>query len=83
MTFDTTTPVTVGDLTFDVRFAGPADGAPVFLLHGFPETSLSWTQVAPRLAEAGLRVIAPDQRGYSPGARPEGVAAYTTCWWPT
>jgi pimeloyl-ACP methyl ester carboxylesterase len=78
MTFDTTTPVTVGDLTFDVRFAGPADGAPVFLQHGFPETSLSWTQVAPRLAEAGLRVIAPDQRGYSPGARPEGVAAYTT-----
>jgi pimeloyl-ACP methyl ester carboxylesterase len=78
MTFDTTTPVTVGDLTFDVRFAGPEDGAPVFLLHGFPETSLSWTQVAPQLAEADLRVVAPDQRGYSPGARPEGVAAYTT-----
>ena len=78
MTFDTTAPVTVGDLTFDVRFAGPDDGAPVFLLHGFPETSLSWTQVAPQLADAGLRVIAPDQRGYSPGARPDGVAAYTT-----
>ena len=78
MTFDTTTPVTVGDLTFDVRFAGPEDGSPVFLLHGFPETSQSWTQVAPQLAEAGLRVIAPDQRGYSPRARPEGVAAYTT-----
>jgi pimeloyl-ACP methyl ester carboxylesterase len=78
MTFSSTSPVTVGDLTFDVRFAGPDDGAPVLLLHGFPETSLSWNQVAPQLAEAGLRVIAPDQRGYSPGARPEGVAAYTT-----
>jgi pimeloyl-ACP methyl ester carboxylesterase len=78
MTFDTTTPVAVGDLTFDVRLAGPDDGDPVLLLHGFPETSLSWTQVASQLAEAGLRVVAPDQRGYSPGARPDGVAAYTT-----
>jgi pimeloyl-ACP methyl ester carboxylesterase len=78
MTFDSPTPVTVGGLTFDVRFTGPDDGPPVFLLHGFPETSLSWTQVAPQLAEAGLRVVAPDQRGYSPGARPTGVAAYAT-----
>ena len=78
MTFDSTTPVTVGDLTFDARFAGPEDGEPVLLLHGFPETSLSWTQVAPRLADAGLRVVAFDQRGYSPGARPEGVESYAT-----
>ncbi len=78
MTYDSTTQVTVGDLTFDVRFAGPEDGDPIILLHGFPETSLSWNQVAPRLAEEGLRVIAFDQRGYSPGARPEGVEAYTT-----
>lgn len=78
MTYDSTTQVTVGDLTFDVRFAGPEDGDPIILLHGFPETSLSWNQVAPRLAEDGLRVIAFDQRGYSPGARPEGVASYTT-----
>jgi pimeloyl-ACP methyl ester carboxylesterase len=76
MTYDSTHPVTVGDLTFDVRTVGPQDGPPVILLHGFPETSLSWNQVAPRLAEAGLRVIAFDQRGYSPGARPEGVEAY-------
>ncbi len=78
MTYDSTTPVTVGELTFDVRFAGPDDGDPVILLHGFPETSLSWTQVAPQLADAGLRVVALDQRGYSPGARPDGVEAYTT-----
>lgn len=78
MTFDETTPVIVGNLTFDVRFAGPAGGRPVIALHGFPETSLSWAQVADRLAEEGVRVIAFDQRGYSPGARPEGVEAYAT-----
>ncbi|GAB2876491.1 alpha/beta fold hydrolase [Nocardioides pacificus] len=76
--FDTTVPVTAGEMTFDVRLAGPEDGTPVLLLHGFPVTSLSWREVAAHLVEAGLRVIAPDQRGYSPGARPEGVAAYTT-----
>ncbi len=78
MTYDETMPVTVGDLTFDVRTQGPEDGEPVILLHGFPENSLSWAAVAPLLAGTGLRVIAPDQRGYSPGARPEGVEAYTT-----
>lgn len=78
MTFDETTPVTVGEMTFDVRFAGPEDGTPVMLLHGFPETSLSWSNVTPLLTAAGLRVIAPDQRGYSPGARPLEVADYAT-----
>ncbi len=72
------TPVTVGELTFDVRFVGPQDGPPVMLLHGFPATSQSWSRVAPLLADAGLRVIAPDQRGYSPGARPTDVSAYAT-----
>src|SRR5918995_1599657 len=67
----------VGDLTFDVRVDGPEDGRPVLLLHGFPETSASWTSVSPLLAQAGLRTYAPDQLGYSPGARPDEVAAYT------
>jgi pimeloyl-ACP methyl ester carboxylesterase len=57
-------------LTFDVRDTGPLDGDPVVLLHGFPERSSSWRSVAPLLHEAGLRTYAPDQRGYSPGARP-------------
>ncbi len=68
--------VDVGDLTFDVRTDGPDDGPPVLLLHGFPETSLSWSAVTPLLAEAGLRTYAPDQLGYSPGARPDEVGAY-------
>lgn len=66
----------VGDLTFDVRVDGPDDGRPVLLLHGFPETSLSWAAVTPLLTEAGLRTYAPDQLGYSPGARPDEVGAY-------
>lgn len=66
----------VGDLVFDVLVAGPADGRSVLLLHGFPQTAQSWRGVWPALVEAGCRVVAPDQRGYSPGARPDGVEAY-------
>jgi pimeloyl-ACP methyl ester carboxylesterase len=57
-------------LTFDVLDGGPADGDPVLLLHGFPERATCWRHVAPLLHERGLRTLAPDQRGYSPGARP-------------
>lgn len=63
-------------LEFLVRDDGPADGAPVVLLHGFPQDASSWHRVAPVLHAAGLRTLAPDQRGYSPGARPRGRAAY-------
>ncbi|HEY3632667.1 MAG TPA: alpha/beta hydrolase [Jatrophihabitantaceae bacterium] len=55
---------------------GPPDGRTVLLLHGFPQTSRSWRDVADRLAAAGLRAVAIDQRGYSPGARPSEVTAY-------
>jgi pimeloyl-ACP methyl ester carboxylesterase len=63
-------------LTFDVADEGPADGTPVVLLHGFPERSSSWRDVVPRLHDAGLRTVAMDQRGYSPGARPRGRRSY-------
>ena len=69
--------IDVGDLTFDVRADGPDDGRPVLLLHGFPQTSASWAAVTPILTEAGLRTYAPDQLGYSPGARPDEVGAYS------
>jgi pimeloyl-ACP methyl ester carboxylesterase len=65
-------------LSFDVRDEGPLDGEPAVLLHGFPERGTSWREVAPRLHEAGLRTYAPDQRGYSPGARPRGRWSYMT-----
>lgn len=45
--------------------AGPANGAPVILLHGFPEFWYSWRFQIPALAAAGYRVVAPDQRGYN------------------
>jgi pimeloyl-ACP methyl ester carboxylesterase len=63
-------------LTFDVRDAGPPDGDPVVLLHGFPQDSTAWNRVAPALHQHGLRTLAPDQRGYSPMARPRGRAQY-------
>jgi len=70
--------VQVEDLVFDVETFGPEDGVPVVLLHGWPQDARSWRPVASRLADDGLRVVVPDQRGYSPGARPEGVDAYAT-----
>jgi pimeloyl-ACP methyl ester carboxylesterase len=63
-------------LTFDVRDAGPPDGDPVVLLHGFPQDSTAWARVEPLLHRTGLRTLAPDQRGYSPMARPRGRAHY-------
>ncbi len=68
--------LTVGDLVLDTAVSGPEQGPVVLLLHGFPQTSHSWRLIAPGLAGAGYRVVAPDQRGYSPGGRPAGVAAY-------
>jgi pimeloyl-ACP methyl ester carboxylesterase len=68
--------VGVGSLTFDVVLSGASEARPVLLLHGFPETARSWDLVSARLVEAGLRTIAPNQRGYSPGARPDGAEQY-------
>src|SRR6202041_1627437 len=58
------------DLVFDVRDAGPPDGSVVVLLHGFPQRNDSWNAVIDRLTAEGYRCLAPNQRGYSPGARP-------------
>jgi pimeloyl-ACP methyl ester carboxylesterase len=66
----------VGDLEFEARAAGPADGEVVLLLHGFPQTSYAWRHQLEALAAAGYRAVAPDQRGYSPQARPPEIAAY-------
>ena len=63
-------------LRFDVLDEGPEDGPPVVLLHGFPQRAASWSQVASLLHEEGFRTLAPDQRGYSPGARPRGRRSY-------
>lgn len=62
--------LTRDDLRFDAVAAGPADGPLVLLLHGFPQLASSWRDVMARLADAGYRAVAPNQRGYSAGARP-------------
>ena len=72
--------IRANDLTFRARVAGfgkDSERKPlVILLHGFPSTSVSWIELIPILEAAGYRVLAFDQRGYSPGARPEGVESY-------
>ena len=67
--------ITTRGFTFDALETG-SGGEPVLLLHGFPETSLMWTGLMPVLSENGYHCLAPDQRGYSPGARPTEVDAY-------
>ena len=57
--------------------AGPkTDAPPLVLCHGWPEIAFSWRHQIKALTEAGLRVIAPDQRGYGATDRPEPVEAY-------
>lgn len=70
------TRIPANGMTFDATEVGPPDAPLVVLLHGFPESSYEWDRVVPTLADAGYHVVAPDQRGYSPDARPEGVDAY-------
>jgi len=57
--------------------AGPENGQPVFLLHGFPDAWFGWQSQIEALADAGFRVIAPDQRGYNLSDKPQGIACYT------
>ena len=59
-----------------VRSAGPDDGPPLVLLHGWPEDHRCWRSVAP-LLPARYRLLMPDQRGFGRSAMPEGTAAYS------
>ena len=68
--------IRVGEFVFDGLAAGPEDGDPVIMLHGFPETSYAFRHQLEALARAGYRAVAPDQRGYSADARPSDVADY-------
>src|SRR5262249_30154027 len=66
----------VGAWVFEALVDGPTDGELVLLLHGFPESAAEWHAVMPQLADAGCYAVAPNQRGYSPAARPVGVHSY-------
>src|SRR5579883_3084125 len=63
-------------VTLHVAEAGPADGRLVVLLHGFPEFWYGWRHQIDALADAGYRVLIPDQRGYNLSDKPKGRAAY-------
>jgi hypothetical protein len=71
-----TTEVSANGFRFTADVAGDAGAPLVLLLHGFPQTRYTWRHQLPALAAAGYRAVAPDQRGYSPGARPSGVEHY-------
>jgi pimeloyl-ACP methyl ester carboxylesterase len=58
-------------LTFDALTTGEAGAPLVLLLHGFAESMYCWRAQVGALAAAGYRALAPSQRGYSPGARPD------------
>ena len=68
---DRTSIKTRSGLTFTADVLGPADAPLVLLLHGFPESRHTWRAALAALANAGYRAVAPDQRGYSAGARPD------------
>jgi len=74
MSWDAAERVSVGDVSLAVRQAG--DGPAVLLLHGFPDSSRLWRHQVPALTAAGLRVIAPDLRGFGESDRPSRVADY-------
>ncbi len=66
----------VGGVRLHVAQAGPEDGPLVILLHGFPEFWFGWrAQIGP-LAQAGFRVVVPDQRGYNLSDKPKGAKSY-------
>jgi pimeloyl-ACP methyl ester carboxylesterase len=68
--------VATNGIELHVVEAGPEDGTPVVLCHGFPELAYSWRHQIPALAGAGYRVIAPDQRGYGESDRPAPIEDY-------
>ena len=70
-------PVDTNGVRLRVIEAGDRGAPVVVLAHGFPELAYSWRHQIPALAEAGYRVLAPDQRGYGGSSKPGAVDAYT------
>lgn len=64
-------------ITMNVALAGPEDGPPVILLHGFPESHRTWREIAKQLDDR-LRLVMPDLRGFGDSDRPQDVANYAT-----
>ena len=73
-----TASIAASGLSFDADVSGDLEKPLVLMLHGFPQTRHSWRHELEPLADAGYLAVAPDQRGYSAGARPDGVDHYAT-----
>src|SRR4051794_37664291 len=69
--------VPVNGLNFQVLDLGSRTAEAVVFLHGFPQNLFTWRAVGGDLLDRGYRIIALNQRGYSPNARPHGRAAYS------
>ncbi|TNF85833.1 MAG: alpha/beta hydrolase, partial [Gammaproteobacteria bacterium] len=68
--------IPINGIELEVFSAGPRDGVPIVLCHGWPEHAFSWRHQVPMLTEAGYHVIVPNQRGYGRSSRPEPVEDY-------
>lgn len=66
----------INGIQLSLYLAGPEDGPPVWLLHGFPECWQSWRHQIEPLAAAGYRVLIPEMRGYGSSSAPEDIEAY-------
>jgi pimeloyl-ACP methyl ester carboxylesterase len=67
----------VNGVRLRVYEAGPRDDKPpLVLLHGWPEIAFTWRRQIKALSEAGVRVIAPDQRGFGASDSPEAIRDY-------
>ena len=66
--------VPVGEVTLEVDDRG--SGAPVVLLHGWPDAGRLWRHQVEALGGAGFRTVTPDLRGFGQSDKPEGVDAY-------
>lgn len=62
---------------FSVHVAGPEDGVPALLLHGWPELAFSWAKMVPALTDAGLKLHMPDLKGFGRTAGPDDREAYS------
>ena len=74
--FPAPTRIKVKDIELSVHLAGPEDGQPLLLAHGWPELAYSWKNQIDVLARAGYRVIAPDLRGFGASDCPAGTEHY-------
>jgi len=65
-----------GNLIFDCRTEGEKEHELIIFLHGFPETSYMWKKLMSSVSKNGFYCVAPNLRGYSEGACPEGRKHY-------